>query len=98
MNTCNLYVEIIWKEAPVRHAVTEWRQEGGGNELHITVFGQSLWVKADAVKLHKGRGSTFCWHDHSRGQYVELTEKNEVCPVCGWWICHVCASCRCNKP
>jgi len=100
MNIRNLFVCITFAELVEKFPVEKCRynEETGHHELLITVFAQPLWVDAQAVALYKGRGSAFCWKDYQEGKYVELNEKNAVCPVCGWWKCHVCSSCRCNKP
>lgn len=100
MNIKNLYVVLTLKGEPENFLVEDYRYNEATvhNELLITLFGQKLWVDAHRVGLYKGRGSTFCWKDHQEGKYVELNEKNSVCPNCGWWKCHQCNSCRCNKP
>lgn len=100
MNFRNLFVVLTLKDDKEKFSVEAFRknQKTNHNELLITLFDQPLWVDSHKVALYKGRGSTFCWKDHEEGRYVELNETNQVCPECGWWKCHVCASCRCNKP
>ena len=100
MNFKKLYVVITLKEQAEKIPVEGYRknQETGNNELLITLFGQKIWLDAHQVKLYKGRGSTFCWKDYKEGKYIELNETCEVCPDCGWWKCHYCGSCRCNRP
>ena len=99
MNFKNLFVCLTLKDVEEKFPVEGFQKNEttGHKELLITLFGQRLWVDAYAVKLYKGRGSTFCWKDRQEGRYIELTDKNEVCPECGWWKCHYCGSCRCNK-
>lgn len=100
MNFKNLYVIITLKDVPEKFPVegVQKNLSTGNNELLVTIFGQKLWLDASKVKLYKGRGSTFCWKDCEENRYIELNDQNEVCPVCGWWICHYCKSCRCNYP
>ncbi|VBB06806.1 Hypothetical protein LUCI_2043 [Lucifera butyrica] len=99
MNIKNLFLVITLKDDPFKVPVEGYRQnKSGNNELLVTLFDQKLWVDAHAVKLFKGRGSTFCWKDHQEGIHIELNETCEVCPDCGWWKCPHCGACRCNKP
>lgn len=100
MNIRNLFVCIRFGKNTEQFPVEQCRynEETRKNELLITVFNQKLWIDAQSATLYKAHGSVFCWQDLAGGKYVELNEKNEVCPVCGWWKCHCCSSCRCNKP
>lgn len=100
MNLKNLFVVFTMKDQPVNFMVEGYKknEKTGHNDLLITIFNQSLWVDSHAVKLYKGRGSTFCWKDYQEGRYIELNDSCPVCPECGWWKCHHCGSCYCNKP
>lgn len=99
MNYQVLYVVLTLKDEPEVFPAEDHRynQEQGCHELLITVLEQKLWVSTRAVKLKKIAGATFCWQEYEQGQYVELNKANDVCPECGWWRCHICDSCRCNK-
>lgn len=99
MHIRNLYTRISFAKQVEQFPVEQCRfnEKTRHNELLITVFGQQLWIDAQSVTLYKAHGSVFCWKDLQEGKYVELNEKNKVCPVCGWWKCHACDSCRCNK-
>jgi hypothetical protein len=100
VNYSVLNVVLTLKEEPELFQAEDYRynQEKSCHELLITVLGQKLWVDTRAVRLKKLTGATFCWTEYEQGQYVELTPANSVCPECGWWQCHLCASCHCNKP
>ncbi|WP_094604694.1 hypothetical protein SPSIL_020740 [Sporomusa silvacetica DSM 10669] len=100
MNYRVLYVILTLREEPEVFPAEDYRynQENSCHELLITVFDQKLWVDTRAVKLKKVSGATFCWREYEQGQYIELNQSDTVCPECGWWRCHDCDSCRCNKP
>lgn len=100
MNYRVLYVCLTLKEEPEVFPVKDYRynQEKGCHELLIMVFDQKLWVDTRRVKLKKVTGAAFCWKEYEQGQYIELNQENAVCPECGWWCCHACHSCQCNKP
>ncbi len=100
MNLKNLFVVISFKDKPEKFKVEGYRknEKTGHNDLLITIFNQNLWVDAHEVQLYKGRGSAFCWKDYQEGRYIELNDACAVCPECGWWKCHYCDSCYCNKP
>ncbi|CVK17834.1 hypothetical protein [Sporomusa sphaeroides] len=95
-----LYVILSLKGVPEVFPAEDYRfnEQNGVHELLITVFGQKLWVDTRSVMLKKIAGASFCWREYEQGKYVELNQSNAVCPECGWWRCHVCDSCRCNKP
>lgn len=95
-----LYVILTLKDQPEAFPAEDHRYDPdkGCHELLITVLGQKLWVDTRSVQLKKVAGSIFCWKEYEQGQYVELNQSNTVCPECGWWRCHECNSCRCNKP
>lgn len=95
-----LYVILNLKGAPEVFPAEDYRfnEKSGLHELLITVFAQKLWVDTRSVILKKIAGASFCWKEYEQGEYVELNQSNAVCPECGWWRCHVCDSCRCNKP
>lgn len=99
MNIRNLDVVLTLKDQPEFFPVEDFRLNASGyNELLITLFGQKVWVDARNVALRKAIGAVWCWKDHREGKHIELNESCQVCPVCGWWICHFCGSCLCNKP
>ncbi|WP_371371465.1 hypothetical protein [Sporomusa aerivorans] len=100
MNYHVLYVILTLNEEPEVFPAEDYRydREKARHELLITVFEQKLWVDTRAVKLRKVAGAVFCWNEYEQGQYVELSQSNTVCPECGWWRCHLCDSCHCNKP
>ena len=100
MDYTRLYVVLTLKEEPEVFPAEDYRynKESHCHELLITVFSQKLWVDTRAVKLKRVAGTAFCWKEYEQQQYVGLNESNHVCPECGWWRCHQCDSCRCNKP
>ncbi|BBB92751.1 hypothetical protein MAMMFC1_03447 [Methylomusa anaerophila] len=100
MDYKNLYVIITLKDQPGQFPVEGWRlnPKSMHKELLITLFEQKIWVDSHQVRLRRGAGTTFCWNEYNQGEYVTLNDQNVVCPECGWWICHKCGSCRCNKP
>ncbi|SDE83755.1 hypothetical protein [Sporomusa acidovorans] len=100
MNYSVLYVIFTLREEPEVFPAEDYRynQEQACHELLITIFNQKLWVDTRAVRLKKIAGAAFCWKEYEEGKYIELNQANAVCPECGWWRCHVCDSCHCNKP
>ncbi len=99
MNYRVLFVIITLREEPEIFPAEDYRynQEKSCHELLITIFDQKIWVDTRGVKLKKVTGATFCWKEYEQGQYIELNQCDAVCPECGWWRCHDCDSCRCNK-
>ncbi|MBP2634991.1 MAG: hypothetical protein H6Q72_898 [Firmicutes bacterium] len=100
MNYHVLGVILTLNEEPEVFVAEDYRynQEKACHELLITIFGQKLWVDTRCVKLKKITGAAFCWKEYEQGQYIELNQGDVVCSECGWWSCHVCHSCQCNKP
>ncbi|AIF52212.1 hypothetical protein [Pelosinus sp. UFO1] len=99
MDIKNLYVVVVRDDKQEKIKIEEYRKNNstGHNEVLFTLDNQKAWVDAYDVLLYKDLGSVFCWKDYNEGKYIVLNESNSICPRCGWWICHHCGACYCNK-